>query len=43
MRYFKQLSKDGKTVVTLSLWGEEGHEEEVKHILEEILKELEEK
>jgi hypothetical protein len=41
MRIFKSLTKDRKTVITISLWGEdEDFKENAKQLLEELLKEL---
>jgi hypothetical protein len=42
MRIFKQVSKGGTTVVTISLWGEDDAIEETIDLLSEIIEELEE-
>lgn len=42
MRYYKQLTKNGKLILTMSVWGEEGYTEEIKHLISEFLKELDE-
>lgn len=42
MRIFKQITKEGKKVMTLSLWGEDDSKEEIKELLEAMIKELEE-
>jgi hypothetical protein len=40
VRYFKQVTKNGKTVLTLSLWGEEGHDEDLKDLIFEMYSEV---
>lgn len=35
MRHFTQINRDGKVVVTLSMWGDDPSQEDIKQILED--------
>ena len=36
MRVFKQVTKKGKILFTVSIWGEAGHDELFEQLLEEL-------
>lgn len=40
MRIFKQVILEGKVILTVSLWGDDGHEEAAQDLLNEVIDEL---